>query len=92
MTTSRLYVGNLSYQTTEEGLKKTFSQYGNVLSINIIEGKGFGFIEMDSPESAEKAKDGLNNTELDGRNIRVDEARPRKEEGRGRPGGRKGRW
>jgi RNA recognition motif-containing protein len=76
--TNKLYVGNLSYQTTEDVLREAFSAYGNVLSVSIIEGRGFGFVEMESSEAAERAKDGLNETELGGRTIRVDEARPPK--------------
>jgi len=76
---NKLYVGNLNYQTAEETLKKAFSAHGEVLSVTIIQGKGFGFVEMDSSESAQKAKEALNNTELDGRTIRVDEARPKRE-------------
>ncbi|AHF96528.1 MAG: RNA recognition motif domain-containing protein [Desulfurella sp.] len=77
MNTNKLYVGNLNYRTTEEKLKEVFSGYGNVVSVKVIEGKGFGFVEMESKDDAQKAKDALDNTDLDGRNIRVDEAKPR---------------
>ncbi len=77
MRTNKLYVGNLSYQTTEDTVKNTFAQYGNVMSVRVFEGKGFAFVEMGTVEEAEAAKDALNETELEGRNIRVDEARPR---------------
>lgn len=77
MDTNKLYVGNLNYRTTEEKLKEVFSGYGNVVSVKVIEGKGFGFVEMESKDEAQKAKDALNNTDLDGRSIRVDEAKPR---------------
>lgn len=84
MATNQLYVGNLSYQTTEDELREAFSAHGNVLSVRIMGGRGFGFVEMESIEAAESAKDGLNETELGGRTIRVDEARPpRKREIRG---------
>lgn len=79
---SKLYVGNLSYSTTENGLKDLFAQAGTVNSASIItdrrtgRSKGFGFVEMSSPEEAQKAIDTLNGKELDGRNIRVDEAKP----------------
>lgn len=76
---SKLYVGNLSYNTTEETLREKFSAFGNVVSVNIIPGRGFGFVEMETTESAEAAKNGLNGTELDGRNIKVDNARPKKD-------------
>ncbi len=78
MQESKLYVGNLKYSVTSEQLKELFSSYGEVKSVNIIEGKGFAFIEMASPEEAEKAKDALNDTEFDGRPLKIDEARPRK--------------
>lgn len=83
MANQRLYVGNLSYQTSEDKLKEVFGAHGNVLSVTVIQGKGFGFVEMDSTESSQKAKESLNNTELDGRTIRVDEARPKREGGGG---------
>jgi len=83
--TNKLYVGNLSYQTTEDELREAFSAYGDVVSVRIIAGRGFGFVEMESIEAAERAKEGLNETELGGRTIRVDEARPpRQREGRRR--------
>lgn len=73
---SKLYVGNLKYSVTDEQLQKLFSEYGEVKGTNIIEGRGFGFVEMSSPEEAEKAKEGLNGADFDGRTLRVDEARP----------------
>lgn len=79
MKTSKLYVGNLSYRTTEEAVRDAFAQYGNVVSARVFEGKGFGFVEMGTIEEAEAAKEALNETDLEGRNIRVDEARPRQE-------------
>jgi RNA recognition motif-containing protein len=78
MQESKLYVGNLKYSVTSEQLKELFSSYGEVKSVNIIEGKGFAFIEMASSEEAEKVKDALNDTEFDGRPLKIDEARPRK--------------
>ncbi|MFQ6094473.1 MAG: RNA recognition motif domain-containing protein [bacterium] len=85
MATNKLYVGNLSYQTTEDDLREAFSAYGDVLSARIIGGRGFGFVEMESIEAAERAKDGLNETELGGRTIRVDDARPPKKREKRRP-------
>ena len=73
---SKLYIGNLNYSVSSEELKQLFSQYGEVKSLNIVEGKGFGFVEMASPAEAEKASAALNGSELKGRNLRVDEARP----------------
>jgi len=79
MKTSKLYVGNLNYRTTEDTVRGTFAQYGNVVSVRVFEGKGFGFVEMGTVEEAEAAKEALNGTDLEGRNIRVDETRPRQE-------------
>jgi len=79
MSVSKLYVGNLNYRTTEEKLKDLFSQYGEVSSVNILQGRGFGFVEMANAESAEDAKTKLNGTEFDGRRIIVNDARPRAE-------------
>jgi len=73
---SKLYVGNLSYSVTSQQLEEMFSNYGKVKEVKIIEGKGFAFVEMSSPAEAEAAKDGLNNKDLSGRTLRVDEARP----------------
>jgi len=89
-----IYVGNLSYQTTEDQLRQAFEAYGQVTSVNIIkdkysgESKGFGFVEMAGKEEAEEAMAALNGKELNGRNMSVSEARPRKEGGGG--GGRGG--
>jgi RNA recognition motif-containing protein len=76
METSRLYVGNLTYSVTEKQLEELFSQYGDVKSVKIIGDKGFGFVEMGSPEEAEKAKEALNETVFVGRTMRIDEAQP----------------
>jgi len=74
----KLYVGNLSYSVTNEELSALFSEHGTVESVNIIEGKGFGFVEMSSQSEAEATKDALNNVEFKGRALRIDEARPPK--------------
>ena len=86
---NKLFVGNLSFMVSDEELKTAFSPFGTVVSVNIIQGKGFGFVEMDSPEAAKAAKEGMNGKELDGRALTVDEARPPREGGGGgrRPGG-----
>lgn len=84
---TKLYVGNLSFQTQEDGLRDAFSQYGEVISADIVtdrdtgRSRGFGFVEMSSSEDAQKAIDGLNDTDLDGRNLKVNEARPREDRG-----------
>jgi RNA recognition motif-containing protein len=81
---SKLYVGNLGYSVTNEQLQELFSNHGEVKQVNIIEGKGFGFVEMSNSEEAEKAKEGLNGVDFEGRTLRVDEARPPKGGGRQR--------
>ena len=73
---SKLYVGNLTYSVTNEQLKELFSNYGEVKEANVIIGRGFGFVEMSSPSEAEKAKEALNGSDLEGRTLKVDEARP----------------
>ncbi len=80
---SKLYVGNISYSSTDVQLKELFSSYGEVMQVNIIEGKGFGFIEMSNTSEAEKAKEALNGSDFQGRSLRVDEARPPKNRERG---------
>jgi RNA recognition motif-containing protein len=75
---AKLYVGNLSYSATSEELKDLFSQYGEVRQANVIEGKGFGFIEMSGPEEAEKAQNALNGSDFKGRALRIEEAKPQK--------------
>ena len=87
---SKLYVGNLSYSTTNEQLEELFGNHGEVRQINIIEGRGFGFIEMSNPSEAEKAKEALDGTDFEGRTLRVDEARPPRSGGGGGGGGRGG--
>ncbi|TSC91953.1 MAG: RNA recognition motif-containing protein [Parcubacteria group bacterium Licking1014_17] len=78
----KLYVGGLSYDTTEEKLKEAFAQFGTVESAAVIidrmsgRSKGFGFVEMSTEEEAQKAIEGMNGKEFDGRTITVNEARP----------------
>jgi RNA recognition motif-containing protein len=90
-----IYVGNLSYEITEEDLKLAFEPFGKVESASIIkdkysgQSKGFGFIEMPSKAEAQAAIEGLNGKELKGRTLNVNEARPRSES-RGGKGGRGG--
>ncbi|MFC1504416.1 RNA recognition motif domain-containing protein [Spirochaetota bacterium] len=81
----KLYVGNMSFDITEDDLRGIFSEFGEVASVNIISDretgrpKGFGFIEMPNQAEAEKAIQDLNEKEIKGRNIKVNEARPREE-------------
>lgn len=90
-----IYVGNLSYEVTEDDLRLAFEQFGHVESANIIKdkysgrSKGFGFVEMPSKAEAQSAIDGLNGKELQGRALKVNKARPRTERGGGRGGGRR---
>ncbi len=83
----KLYVGNLSYDLSDEELKDHFNQAGNVTSANVIRyhdtgrSKGFGFVEMASEEEAKKAIDMFNGQELKGRKMVVSEARPPKPKG-----------
>ena len=90
-----IYVGNLSYEVTEEDLRLAFEPFGQVESATIIkdkhsgQSKGFGFVEMASKAEGQSAIDGLNDTELKGRTLNVNEARPRTESRRG-GGGRGG--
>ncbi len=88
---TRLFVGNLSYQTTEDDLRQLFAGVANVASVSLIterdsgRSKGFAFVEMATPEDAQKAISELNGTNLRDRTIRVDLARPRAERGGGGP-------
>ena len=85
----KLYVGNLPYSATEQSLQDTFSQCGEVDSVNVItdrdsgQSKGFGFVEMSSDSEAQKAIQELNGTSIDGREIKVNEAKPREDRGGG---------
>ncbi len=79
---TKLYVGSLSYDTTDDSLKQHFSQAGNVVSASVLvdrmsgRSRGFGFVEMATPEEAAKAIEMFNGQELDGRTIVVNEAKP----------------
>ena len=79
-----IYIGNLSYEVSESELEQAFTEFGNVTKTKIIKdhetgnSKGFGFVEMSSDEEGENAIKGLNDQELKGRKIKVNEARPKK--------------
>ncbi|MGD9161445.1 MAG: RNA-binding protein [Desulfobacteraceae bacterium] len=89
-----IYVGHLSYKVAEEDLQEAFKAFGEVVSVKIIKdeyngkSKGFGFVEMPARREAEKAIKELNNSELKGRTIMVNQANPRR--GGNRNGGRRG--
>ena len=77
----KLFVGNLTYSVTSDELEELFANYGEVVEAKVIEGKGFGFVEMASQEEAVAAKDALHGTEHAGRTLNVDEARPPRNRG-----------
>ncbi len=89
----KLYVGNLSYETTSANLEELFAPFGSVRSAQVIEdrdtgrSKGFGFVEMSDDNAARAAIEALNDKEHDGRRLAVNEARPREERGGGGGGG-----
>jgi RNA recognition motif-containing protein len=83
--TTNIYVGNLSYDTTEDTLRSLFGEYGEVESARVItdrytgRSKGFAFVEMSAEDAAQAAIDALNGKSVDGRDLRVDKAKPRTE-------------
>jgi RNA recognition motif-containing protein len=85
----KLYVGNLSFQTSSDDLNSLFAQAGTVESAAVVEdretgrSRGFGFVEMSSKEEAQKAIEQFNGKEVNGRNLNVNEAKPREDRGRG---------
>ncbi|MGA1235560.1 MAG: RNA recognition motif domain-containing protein [Limisphaerales bacterium] len=89
---NKLFVGNLSYEITDNDLMDAFSAYGSVLEANVMQdrmtgrSRGFGFVTMSSSEEAHSAIEGLHGTDLGGRSLTVNVARPREERGGG--GGR----
>jgi cold-inducible RNA-binding protein len=92
-----IYVGNLSFSTTDDSLREAFEEFGKVDTASVVmdretgRSRGFGFVEMPNAEEAKAAIDGLNGKEMDGRSLNVNEARPRADRGSGgRGGGRSG--
>jgi cold-inducible RNA-binding protein len=90
----KLYVGNLSFQTSSDDLQQLFAQAGTVESSSVVEdretgrSRGFGFVEMSSPEEGKAAIEQFNGKEVNGRNLTVNEAKPREDRGpRGGGGG-----
>jgi RNA recognition motif-containing protein len=95
----KIYVGNLSFGSTEDTVRSLFETHGNVESVSIVtdrdtgQPRGFGFVEMTNDGEAEQAIAALNGRELDGRALNVNEARPRENRGGGGGGGRRNnRW
>ena len=93
----KLYVGNLSFQTSSEDLQELFAQAGTVESASVVEdretgrSRGFGFVEMSSSEEGQKAITQFNGQEVNGRSLNVNEAKPREDRGGNRGGGGGGR-
>jgi RNA recognition motif-containing protein len=89
----KLYVGNLSFKTTDDILRSTFEAFGEVSSAQVVmdretgRSRGFGFVEMPNDEQARAAIDGVNGKPIDGRNANVNEARPREPRAGGFGGG-----
>ena len=87
----KLYVGNLAFSMTEDDLLDAFTEFGEVSSVTIImdrktnRSKGFGFVEMSDDSEAQEAIDALDGTDIKGRNVKVNEARPREEKPRRKP-------
>lgn len=108
MSQSKLYVGNMSYNTTQAELEEAFGAYGEVRSVNIVmdrdtgRPRGFGFVEMGTDAEAQAAIEGLNGQDFGGRTLTVNVAKPRENRGGGRGGfggggggfggGRRDRW
>jgi RNA recognition motif-containing protein len=92
----KLYVGNLSYDTTNESLEELFAEFGSVRSAQVIQdrdtgrSKGFGFVEMADDNAARTAMSQLNEKDFGGRPLTVNEAKPREDRGGGGGGGRRG--
>ena len=90
---NKLFVGNLSFNVTENDLQDAFAAHGTVVETNLMmdrttgRPRGFGFITMSTPEEAQKAIDGLNGKAMDGRNLTVNIAKPREERAGGGGGG-----
>jgi cold-inducible RNA-binding protein len=93
-----LYVGNLSYDTTEDTLRTLFAEFGEIESVRLITDRytgrprGFAFVEMATEEAAQAAISALNGKQVDDREIKVDNAKPRADRDDRRSGGRRPRW
>ncbi len=100
---TNIYVGNLSFDATEEDVRQAFAEHGEVASVNIIKDRetgrprGFAFVEMSDSEQAKEAIEKVNLSDIAGRSVTVNEARPKSDRprrggGGGGGGGRRGRW
>jgi cold-inducible RNA-binding protein len=93
MASSKLYVGNLAYSTTQDILERAFSEYGQVVDVAVVtdrdtgQSRGFGFVTMGSPEEAQAARQAMDGAELDGRSLKIDEAKEREPRAQGQRGG-----
>ena len=98
MSQNKLYVGNLSFNSTEDDISNAFAAHGTVTSVNVImdretnRPRGFAFVEMSSDSEAQAAVKALDGQDLDGRNLKVNIAKPREPRGGGGGGGGGGRW
>ena len=96
MSNNKLFVGNISFNTTENDLQDAFAAHGTVVEANLMvdrmsgRPRGFGFVTMSTEEEAQKAIEAMNGASLDGRNLTVNIARPREEGGGGGGGGGRG--
>jgi RNA recognition motif-containing protein len=96
--TNNLYVGNLSYETSEDTLRTLFAEYGQIESVNLItdrytgRSRGFAFVEMSTEQAAQQALSGLNGKQVDEREIKVDKAKPRSKRDSGQSGRGRSGW
>jgi RNA recognition motif-containing protein len=96
--TNNLYVGNLSFETSEDTLRTLFAEYGEIASVNLItdrytgQSRGFAFVEMSTEQAAQEAMSGLNGKQVDEREIKVDKAKPRPKRDSGRSSGGRSSW
>ena len=94
----KIYVGNISFDSTEAGVRDCFSEYGQVSEVNLITDResgrprGFGFVEMPNDQEGREAISSLDGKDLDGRSLKVNEARPKTERSGGGGGGGRKRW
>ena len=94
----RIYVGNMPFSMTDEQVRELFEQHGKVEAVDIIKDRetgrprGFAFVEMGEESEGRKAIEALHDHNVEGRNLNVNEARPREERGRRGGGGRRDRW